>query len=314
MLLSVPLFRAIKEKIPDCELSLVVSPENVSAVEQNKYLDNVILFDKKNILSIKYWKYLWTNLRKVEFDIGFVPSTVSISFTSNLILRFSKCKYRIGPNSLNGKINLSNYLFNSAVDFDWRNLPDVHVSERIQKILEPMKIKTDDLRSHILLNNSDKKFADDFFKNINKPKIGLHIGAAKVNNRWSVQNFAELILKLKQIYDPLIYLTIGEKDENLLRQLLTLLNFEPMTLRNRRISEVAAVIDNSNLFVSNDTGILHVAGTTKCAVIGLFGPTEAKVWAPVGEKKFWIQKGGNVNLISVKDVLDLIERISNEIN
>lgn len=48
MLASSSLFRAIKNKYPLSHLTLIVSPANKDAVHKNKYIDRVVIFNKKH--------------------------------------------------------------------------------------------------------------------------------------------------------------------------------------------------------------------------------------------------------------------------
>ena len=45
----------------------------------------------------------------------------------------------------------------------------------------------------------------------------------------------------------------------------------------------------SDLYITNDTGTLHVAGGVDANVVSLFGPTHGYEWAPVGDNKICIQ-------------------------
>lgn len=312
MLASVPLFRAIKENIPDCSITLVASPDNINAVKQNEFISEIVLFDKKKLHSLKYLISLINSLRSKTYEIGLVPTTVSISFTSGLLLRLVKCKYRIGPKSLDGKIFSGNYMFNESIDFDWRGKEDVHITQRILRIIEPLQLTTKNFQSHISFTDKDKLLAQEVFRGINSLKIGLHIGAGKIQNRWDVSNFVELINKLNSLYKPFFYLTIWQWDEDILSELQKKINLKPTILRDKTIPEIAAVIDKSNLFISNDTGIMHVAGATACPLISLFGSTNPKMWSPIGEKKYFIKNSNDINSIKVDDVLKLAEGILNE--
>ncbi|TAK64044.1 MAG: lipopolysaccharide heptosyltransferase 1, partial [Bacteroidetes bacterium] len=56
-------------------------------------------------------------------------------------------------------------------------------------------------------------------------------------------------------------------------------------------------------FISNDTGIMHVAGATKTPLLALFGPTDPLQWS--SQKKgdsFIAAEDGDINSISVEEV------------
>jgi ADP-heptose:LPS heptosyltransferase len=74
---------------------------------------------------------------------------------------------------------------------------------------------------------------------------------------------------------------------------------------NKEIPQVAALISKSDLFISNDTGIMHVAGATNTPQISIFGPTNPFNWAPIGNNKYFIRKSELIDDVSVQDVLEL---------
>lgn len=309
MLLSNSLFRAIKESLPDSFLCVIASRENYDAITSNKFIDKVILFDKMKMWNpFSLFNFIY-QLRKMNFDLAVVPVTVSISFTSCLIARLSRAKFSIGPASLDSKPNKYSFMFDYKIDVGSGAQDQRHISEKIQDILKPFGIFTEDLSEHILITSESRNFAQKFFDDKKGKRIGLHIGAGKIPNRWSVSKFAEVINYLYKRYNAFIFLTIGHWDEELLKQILPLLKKEPAVLRNLSIPKLAAVIEESDLFISNDTGIMHVAGSTKAPLIALFGPTNPEIWAPVGQNKFYIKKGSSIDEIQVDDVIQKIDLI-----
>ena len=50
------------------------------------------------------------------------------------------------------------------------------------------------------------------------------------------------------------------------------------------LPEVAAVMARCALFVGNDSGLMHLAAATGIPTVGLFGPTPASEYAPVGAR------------------------------
>ncbi len=312
LLAGVSLFRALKETYPESHITLLVSPFNYPGMVKNKYIDRIFIFEKKNLFKPSYF----IRLRKLlaeEYDLAIVPVVVSISFTSNLLARLSNTKIRIGPQSLDGKENKSAYFFDRRVSLDWRNHPDSNVSERSLDIVRPFRINTDNYHSEISFDDEDiknvEKFLTDNNFDDNKNLVGLHVGAGKPSNRWSLQKFTSLINKLNSAYSINFYLTGSKSDKEEIDYLINELDFKVGLFINKPIPEVAALISKSDLFISNDTGIMHVSGTTDTPQISIFGPTNPFNWAPIGPNKYFIRKSELIEDVAVDDVYHLCDMI-----
>ncbi|MDP4115842.1 MAG: glycosyltransferase family 9 protein [Bacteroidota bacterium] len=316
LLACVPLFRAIKEKFPGCKLTVVLSPQNYQGLLKNKYIDTLFVFDKKKLINPDYY-FRVKKLLKKEYDLVIVPVTVSISFTSCLLSRFANAKKRIGPLILNGKENKASFFFNYRIEIDWRKHPDSNVSERCLDIVRPFGIDTTNFKSEISTDKSDIKEAENFLSKINKENnpivIGLHVGAGKEQNRWSLIKYCDLIKQLKDKYNPVFFLTSTNSDLESVRYVQK--NCKGITLPeflNKPISEVAALISKSSLFITNDTGVMHVAGATETSQISIFGPTNPFNWAPVGSNKHFVRKSELIDDITVEDIYKLSQKILDE--
>ena len=312
LLAGVSLFRAIKETYPKSHITLIVSPFNYPGLIKNKFIDKLFIFDKKRIFNPGYLAEFYKLLRE-DYDITIVPVVVSISFTSNLIARFSKSKVRIGPESLNGEINESRYLFDRRIKLDWRKHPDSNVSERSLDIVRPFGINTKNYHSEISFDEDDIKVANEFIGELglkdDELLIGLHVGAGKPNNRWSLQKYISLINDLSQKYSAKFFLTGSTSDKEELDYIKNNCTIDAALFLNREIPQVAALISKSDLFISNDTGIMHVAGSTDTPQISIFGPTNPFNWAPIGNNKYFIRKSELIDDVSVQDVLNLCKSI-----
>jgi len=323
MLCSVPLFEAIRNKYPDANITLVASPVNYEILfsDINPYIDDVIIYNKKSGKTI--YDFI-KKLRRRKYDLGFVPSTVSLSRTSHIINFLSGAKKRIGVKSIDGKKNKSEYLLNVKKDFFWDE-KKLHQIERNLDIgrLAGCDIDENERKIRIHLSEDELKFADNYisenFPDKNKIIIGFHAGAGKIPNRWSSENFAELITSLHKKYNSYIFITSGTIDAEVtskVSDLIKLQNIEHFILSNTPVRKVGAVISKSNLFITNDTGIMHVAGGVGANVVSLFGPTNGFEWAPTGENNKYIKsESGDINEISVDLVFDecskLIKKIYN---
>ena len=311
LLAGVSLFRAIKETYPQSTITLIVSPANYSGLVKNKFIDRIFVFDKKKIYNPNYISKLF-RLLKEGYDVAIVPVVVSISFTSNLMARIAKAKIRIGPAMLDGKVNESSFFFDRRVMLDWRNHPDSNVSERSLDIVRPFGINTKNFKSEITFDIEDEKVAEDFLVKIKYQGgtlMGFHVGAGKVQNRWSLVKYGKLIEKLYEKYNATVYLTGSDADSEAISFIKDRVKIDMGLFLNRQIPEVAALISKSDLFISNDTGIMHVAGTTSTPQITIFGPTNPFNWAPIGENKYFIRKSELIDDVEVSDVFKMCKMI-----
>ena len=53
-------------------------------------------------------------------------------------------------------------------------------------------------------------------------------------------------------------------------------------VRIENLYELACWLARARLYIGNDSGITHLAAAVGTPVLALFGPTDARVWAPRG--------------------------------
>ena len=311
MLCSVPLFAAVRKRFPKAHITLVASPINYEILfsDINPYIDKVITYRKapfKNL--IEFYK----ELRDHNYQIGIVPSTVSISRTSHFINYFSGAKVRVGVKSIDHKLNSVEYLLNVKSEFDWDSRK-LHQTERNLDVGRQIGCDlTEKEKKNVMIHLSKEEtdFADSFinenFQDKNKLIVSMHPGAGKVPNRWNKENFIELTKKLYDKYNCYFLITSGMIDKEItddVKEKLMKLNINCVLLENTPVRKVGAVIKRTDLYITNDTGTLHVAGGVDANIISLFGPTHGYEWAPAGVNKICIQSPtDNINDITVDEV------------
>jgi len=313
MLAGSSLITALKEKYPKADITFICSPQNKDALTKNNKLHKVFVFDKRRLSNPGYFALLWKVL-KAPYDVCIAPSVVSLSFTSNFLAALSNATIKIGPASLDGVINPYASFFHCPVHLDWRHAPDTNVAKRILDIVKPFDITTTDYHPIISFDDGDaavaQSFLDDSSVLPSQMVIGLHVGAGKLPNRWPIENFIELIHKLNNNHAPAFILTGSDADISLINNVLAKTpHVRIFAYINKSIPQVAALISRLDLFITNDTGILHVAASTETPQISLFGPTNPHVWAPLGDLKIYIKKSDSINDISVDDVLAVSQQL-----
>ena len=311
MLCVVPLLRSLRSRFPNCQIGLIASPVNVDVMANNAYVDRVINFDKREFLgkhSLKLQRLIAfiRQLRDSGFDLVIVPSTVSTSFTSDLLAFLSGARYRIGAGGIDGLENPSSFFFNIPVHLDWRSTPHRHQTLRNLDIATSLSLEIDVLSSEITLTRQERERAKAVAGRTKGEKstiVALHPGAGKTPNRWPAERFAAVANSLHQSVNAAVLITAGPMDGEPVAALKTGINGPCDLIDNKPIREVAAILSHVDLVISNDTGIMHVAGAVGTPVLSLFGPTDPEQWAPKGPRHRFIRGNkGEIDAISVEEV------------
>jgi ADP-heptose:LPS heptosyltransferase len=102
-------------------------------------------------------------------------------------------------------------------------------------------------------------------------------------------------------------ITAGPDDDDPLREMTLNMPNACLVLHNEPIRQVAAVIHHCDVYLTNDTGMMHVAAGVGTRTLSLFGPTDPLQWAPPGDAhRFILGAGGDVNDISAEKVWHVI--------
>jgi len=312
MLCVVPLLRALRSLYTGARVSLVASPANLDVMLHSRYLDEVIPFEKKEFLGAgglhpgKLLAFL-RGLRSRRFDMAIVPATVSVSSTSDLLAYASRAPIRAGAAALEGVGNPYGFLFNLTRRLDWRGDPHRHQTLRNYDIVGSFVPEPTDLTHELTLTEKESEIGREHAESIGRGFeriVAFHPGAGKVPNRWPVDRFAALANALGREFQAMVLVTAGPMDDEPLNQMECGLSVPHYLLKNESIRHVAAILRFASLVVSNDTGIMHVAGGVGSPVLSIFGPTDPLQWAPLGAKnRSVVGTAGDIATVSVEDVL-----------
>lgn len=318
MLCSLSLYKAIKNKYPESHITLVAAKTNyqIPFFDINPYVNRVLIYDKSSYKTILNF---YTQLRDRKYDFGFVPSTIALSRTSHLVNFLSGAKYRVGVKSIDGVTNKSSYLLNIKDDFRWKGKHQLIRNLEIAQ-LAGFDLTEEELKE-IKLNFPDedisfaKNFIDENFLDRAKKIIAFHPGAGKTANIYPTEKFIYLIKKLYRKFNNHILLTSGWTDETILKKVISALEQDAIRYKivhNMPVKKLGAVLSMIDLYITNDTGTMHIAGFSGTKLISLFGPTDTNEWAPLNENSFYIKSTTNkIEDIDVEDIFTLAQKILN---
>jgi ADP-heptose:LPS heptosyltransferase len=112
--------------------------------------------------------------------------------------------------------------------------------------------------------------------------VGVHAGAGPLGERkkWGIINFANEINSLTLCHDNHFVLLLGSEDEICEREALAdLLTTKRVAIYTGPLATVAGIISRCSYFLSNDTGLMHIAsvfGIHQKAVFVSTNPTRTR--------------------------------------
>lgn len=117
---------------------------------------------------------------------------------------------------------------------------------------------------------------------------GASYGPAK---RWPASRFARLASLLQERKAAEI-LVIGSADEaGIAASMASLMEKKPAVLAGETtLADLMGLISRASLFVSNDTGPMHVANALGVPVVAIFGPTDPAVTGPFQKPSICLKK------------------------
>jgi len=280
-----PLIKGIRESILDLEkLSLLTIPRSYEVALNIKGIDEIFVFPLKyrlpKITDIFSIIALLLKIRKEKFDA--VVNLRAISTWSGCFKMWLLLKI------LNPSLTIGRDISNRGFFYDIAIKEDKISSENevflTTKLLQPLGITIID--TTIKFDVDDKSLTEitKFITTNNisaKPFIGIHPGAFRPSRRWPPEKWRELILILKQRYPQSSIILTGEKNEIPLAQ--TICNHLPnchITNGKLSISLLAALLKKLDIFITNDTGTMHLAAAVGTTLIVIFGHGDHIRYAP----------------------------------
>ncbi len=109
--------------------------------------------------------------------------------------------------------------------------------------------------------------------------ILVHPGSGSPRKNWPPRQFAAVIRRLDRTT-----LVVGEADHAAARAVEESLGRQLPRLECATLEELAARLAGCRAYLGNDSGVSHLAGLCGARTVVMFGPSDARVWRPVGPR------------------------------
>jgi heptosyltransferase-2 len=132
------------------------------------------------------------------------------------------------------------------------------------------------------------KFIPDTGKTIIGIAPGATYGPAK---KWFPDRFAVVADSLSKKFSAQVIIMGGKADAETAQEVQKLANTKLVNLSGKTtLREAIYLISQCRLFISNDSGLMHIAGALNVPTVAIFGSTNPATTAPVGSKSVIVRR------------------------
>jgi len=275
--------RAIRSRYPTAYIEVLASPLSAGVFYDEPSLDNLRVYDLfGSHRGLKHYIDLLLKLRKQNFDmvVDFEQHIKMVAVSSWL----TGSRRRVG---FAGPGNSRKLLLTDTIPLDGsRHMSDFY--HELSECAGASEVEKESSKIFIDKRSTEKVEVWLQSVSINKNDIivGMHTGSGirAISRRWVPERFAMLANELKERIDVKIILTGSKAEKEDLEYVASLCDQQPFIgPHDSSVKELAYLISLMSVFISNDTGPMHIGPAMSTPTIALFGPQDPKRYGPVGQ-------------------------------
>jgi ADP-heptose:LPS heptosyltransferase len=253
--LSSGLIQRLIDEIPDARFTIVAGPDAAPLFAHVPGLDRVIVMEK--VKSGAHWLELWRKVRHTSWGL-------IVDLRGSGISRFLSTKRRA-----------------------------IHRKggEPAHKVLEAartLRIEDEPAPPHIFTDPDVETYAVELTRGTG-PILALAPSANWIGKTWPAERFAQVAMRLlRDPYAPMqggrLMVLGGPGDTKAANALRDVARKGFIDLAGKADLVTAyACLKHARLFIGNDSGAMHLAAAAGTPTIGLFGPSDERLYAPWGD-------------------------------
>jgi len=281
-----PILPALRVLFPSSQITWVVNAASRSLLDSHPEVDRVFAYERggSGISSRGATATAWlcARLLKEKYDL-----TIDLQglLRSGLMTAATRARVRVG---LADAREGARWFYTHRVPASRLQL---HAVDRVLRVVAALGLEGVEPSFHISPGDQDRLWAREILASVPRPRLILNLGARWLTKRWPSEHFAEVARRAAAEFGAGLVCVGSRVDLPLAAALgvalgpLPLLDLSGQTTLLR----LAALAQESDLFVSNDTGPLHLAAAAGAAVVGIYTCTNPRLTGPYGPNATTVQ-------------------------
>jgi ADP-heptose:LPS heptosyltransferase len=306
VVLLLPALTALKSNAPGSRLTFLTDHRLASLAEMCPAIDDIIAVDRiamrdgSRLASLRsMWKVI-REVRRRQFDLA-------IDFhgfrETNLLAWLSGSPKRLGLKRFDQ--SFLNFCFNLPPVLEDKN---IHAAEVFMQVVESFGASASSTAPAMVVPESSQQWVKATLGP--RPYAALYVDAPTNKRIWPPDRFAAVADHLAVQCGLKVVLISGSEGPQLLKQIQEASNSAEhvRAFSNLTIPQLAAVVQASDIWISNDTGPMHLGPILGVPTLALFSIGLPQHFRPRGPNDRYLL-ANPIEQITVREVIDSVEKL-----
>lgn len=286
VVLSFPALESLRKNLPQAQIWIAAREEVQDLYSSFDFVKGIIPLSGLN--SFKNMKENAKKIREYNFDVGLLFTN---SFSSALLFFLAKIPQRWGYSRDN-----RGFLLTKGVPFKNQDEPAFHQVNYYLNLISGLGFQISRPELIVPLSPEEKDWPRKELSaagyDPNKPLVILNPGASYgPSKRWPASRFAELASLLQKKNKAQIVIVGSAEEVELAESIASSMIQKPLNMAGKtNLRQLAELISLANLFITNDSGPMHITNALRVPLIAIFGPTDPRVTGPFHQPSTVIKK------------------------
>ncbi len=277
--LMTPCLAALRKTFPHARITVLANPWVLPLIVNHPAIDRMMLIDKGKglVCSTRELMRIISHLRNDRFDLAVLFQN---AFEAALLASTGGVRYRIGYNT-DGR----GFLLTHKVVRD-DHILEVHQVEYYLGLIEAMGWPIEEREPSLFLSDRDIESASRMLSSYGIEDhnfiLGFNPGAAYGSaKRWPEERFAIIGDWAAEKWNAKVMVFGSSAERNIGLRISQRMRHAPINLCGlTTLSQAMALIKRCNLFLTNDSGLMHIAAAFEVPMVAIFGPTNHVITGP----------------------------------
>lgn len=277
--MAIPTLSALRARFPESRITLLAKPQVAALFEHHPVIDRLWVYESpgRHAGLAGLWR-LVRSIREGRFDLAFLLQN---AFEAALITAAAGIPERVGYAADGRRFLLTKSLDKKSAPF--------HQREAYLHLMNWVGLKNEfERRPFLVITEKERQSAADLLlaEGIARwePVIGINPGAAYGSSkRWDAARFAAAADRLLERYPARAVIFGGPAEVAIAEEVRRNMKHPAVIVAGKTtVRMMMALIARCRLFITNDSGPMHIASALGVPVVAVFGPTNPDATSPAG--------------------------------